>query len=64
MFPKVLIVAENASASAGGEAFIPFQYFKYFREMGVDVHLLVHERFQKELRKLTSQRKRTVTFCS
>jgi glycosyltransferase involved in cell wall biosynthesis len=52
MFPKVLIVAENASASAGGEAFIPLQYFKHFRELGVDVHLLVHERWQKELGKL------------
>lgn len=50
--PKVLIVAENASASAGGEAFIPLQYFKFFREVGVDVHLLVHERWQKELQNL------------
>jgi len=54
MFPKVLIVAEHASASAGGEAFIPLQYFKFFREMGIDVHLLVHERWQTELRKLLS----------
>lgn len=50
--PKVLIVADNASASAGGEAFIPLQYFKFFREMGVEVHLLAHARWQKELEKL------------
>lgn len=50
--PRVLIVAENASASSGGEAFIALQYFKYFREIGVDVHLLVHERWQKELQEL------------
>jgi glycosyltransferase involved in cell wall biosynthesis len=52
MSPRVLIVAENASASSGGEAFIPLQYFRFFREIGVDVHLLVHERCRKELRRL------------
>jgi glycosyltransferase involved in cell wall biosynthesis len=50
--PKVLIVAENASASFGGEALIPLQYFMFLRKIGVDVHLLVHERTQKELLKL------------
>ena len=47
---KILIVAEHASAVFGGEALIPFQYFKHLRELGVDVHLLVHDRTQKELR--------------
>ena len=47
--PKVLLVAEHASAMFGGEALIPFQYFKRLREIGVDVHLLVHERTRKEL---------------
>jgi glycosyltransferase involved in cell wall biosynthesis len=46
---KVLLVAEHASATFGGEAFIPFQYFRCLREIGVDVHLLVHARTQKEL---------------
>jgi glycosyltransferase involved in cell wall biosynthesis len=46
---KVLLVAEHASAIFGGEALIPFQYFKCLREMDVDVHLLVHERTRKEL---------------
>ena len=49
MSPKVLIVAEHASAVFGGEALIPFQYFKQFRAMDVDVHLLVHERTRREL---------------
>jgi glycosyltransferase involved in cell wall biosynthesis len=48
---KVLIVAENASSSFGGEALIPYQYFKCLKEIGADVHLLVHERTQKELYK-------------
>ena len=48
--PKVLLVAEHASAVFGGEALIPFQYFKNFREMGLDVHLVVHERTKQELR--------------
>jgi glycosyltransferase involved in cell wall biosynthesis len=49
MLPRVLIVAEHASAAFGGEALIPLQYFKCLREMGVDVHLLVHERTRREL---------------
>ena len=48
--PKVLIVAEHASQTFGGEALIPFNYFKYLREMNADVHLLVHQRTQVELR--------------
>ena len=47
--PKVLLVAEHASAIFGGEALIPFQYFKNLREAGLNVHLLVHQRTQKEL---------------
>jgi glycosyltransferase involved in cell wall biosynthesis len=46
---KILIVAEHASSVFGGEALIPYQYFKCLREMGVDVHLLVHERTKREL---------------
>lgn len=48
--PKILLVAEHASAVFGGEALIPFQYFKRLRELRVDVHLLVHQRTQEELR--------------
>jgi len=47
---KPLIVAEHASAKFGGEALIPFQYFKHMREINVEVHLLVHERTREELR--------------
>jgi alpha-maltose-1-phosphate synthase len=46
---KILLVAEHASATFGGEALIPFRYFKHLRGMDVDVHLLVHERTRQEL---------------
>jgi glycosyltransferase involved in cell wall biosynthesis len=46
---RPLIVADHASARFGGEALIPFQYFKYLRRINIDVHLLVHERTRGEL---------------
>lgn len=46
---KLLLVAEHASARFGGEALIPYQYFKHLRQLGVDIHLLVHERTRHEL---------------
>jgi glycosyltransferase involved in cell wall biosynthesis len=46
---NVLLVAEHASSTFGGEALIPYQYFKCLRELGIDVHLLVHERTKPEL---------------
>lgn len=47
--PRVLIVAEHASARFGGEAILPLHYFRVLRARGVDVHLLVHERTRDEL---------------
>lgn len=49
MIPRVLIVAENASARFGGEAFLPLHYFRLLRERGADVHLLAHSRTRTEL---------------
>ena len=46
---KLLIVAEHASTRYGGEALIPFQYFRYLRQRNIDVHLLVHENTRAEL---------------
>lgn len=46
---RPLIVAEHASTRFGGEAFIPYHYFKSLLELGVDAHLLVHERTKQEL---------------
>jgi glycosyltransferase involved in cell wall biosynthesis len=41
---KVLIIADNASNQFGGEAFLPFNYFRLLRGRNVDVRLVVHER--------------------
>src|SRR3569832_1232562 len=46
---KVLLVAEHASARFGGEALIPYQYFKHKRAAGIDAHLLIHDRTKSEL---------------
>jgi len=46
---RVLIVAENASTRLGGEAIIPYHYFRLLRARGIDAHLLVHARTRDEL---------------
>ena len=49
---RVLIVAENASVRFGGEAILPFHYFRLLRARGLDAHLIVHERVREELLEL------------
>ncbi|XHX78894.1 MAG: glycosyltransferase family 4 protein [Stenomitos frigidus ULC029] len=49
--PRVLIVAEHASASFGGEAVLPFHYFRILRQRQIEVWLIVHERTRDELRR-------------
>lgn len=46
---RVLIVADNASSEFGGEAFLPFNYFRFLRARNIDVRLLVHERNRRGL---------------
>jgi glycosyltransferase involved in cell wall biosynthesis len=46
---RILLVADNASTRFGGEAFIPFNYFKLLLARGVDVRLVVHARNRTEL---------------
>jgi glycosyltransferase involved in cell wall biosynthesis len=46
---RVLIVADNASSQFGGEAFLPFNYFRLLRTRNIDVRLVVHERNRSEL---------------
>jgi len=47
--PRVLIVAEHASAKFGGEAFLPLHYFRLLRRRGVEAFLLCHSRVRDEL---------------
>ena len=46
---RVLIAAEHASARLGGEAILPFHYFRILRARGIDAYLIVHERTREEL---------------
>ncbi len=46
---RIILVADNASTRFGGEAFIPFNYFRLLRARGVDVRLVVHARNKAEL---------------
>ena len=47
--PRVLIVAENASALFGGEAALPLHHFRVLLRRGVPVWLLTHARVRDEL---------------
>ncbi len=49
---RILIAAENASRCMGGEALLPFQYFRILRNRSMDAHLVVHERSRAELLEL------------
>ncbi len=46
---KVLIVAPNASARMGGEAFLPLKYFQILRQHGHPAKLIAHSRNREEL---------------
>jgi len=41
---RILIVADNASATFGGEAILPLKYFTLLARRGRDVRLITHER--------------------
>src|SRR5687767_12082704 len=47
---RVLIVAEHASMQFGGEASLPWYYFKLLRARGVEAWMLVHARTREELK--------------
>jgi glycosyltransferase involved in cell wall biosynthesis len=46
---RIIIVADNASNSFGGEAFIPLNYFRLLLARKEDVRLVVHARNKSEL---------------
>jgi len=49
---RICIVAEHASVIMGGEAIIPYHYFRVLRSRNLDAWLVVHERTRKELEAL------------
>ena len=49
---RVVLVAENCSLRMGGEAAIPYHYFRLLRARGVEVFLVTHDRCREELERL------------
>jgi hypothetical protein len=49
---RIILVADNASARFGGEAFIPLNYFRFLLSRKEDVWLVVHARNRSELTEL------------
>ncbi|MBW4469969.1 MAG: glycosyltransferase family 4 protein [Stenomitos rutilans HA7619-LM2] len=62
--PRVLLVAEHASAKFGGEAVLPLHYFRVLRKRQVEVWLVVHERTRDELKLLLGKDFDRVYFVS
>lgn len=52
--PRILIVAQNASARFGGEAFLPLKYFRILKQRGHPVQLIAHSRNRAELQEILS----------
>lgn len=46
---RILIVSEHASTKFGGEACLPWHYFRILRERGIEAWLVVHARTKDEL---------------
>jgi glycosyltransferase involved in cell wall biosynthesis len=46
---RIVIVADNASSRLGGEAFLPFNYFRLLRARKANARLIVHARNRSEL---------------
>ncbi|WP_165228578.1 glycosyltransferase family 4 protein [Aquisphaera insulae] len=47
--PRVLIVCQHASVRYGGEAVLPWHYFRLLRRRGVEAWMVTHERTRDEL---------------
>lgn len=60
--PTILIVAEDASATFGGEAVLPLHYFRRLRTRGVEVFLVVHARNRDPILKLFPTQASRITF--
>jgi glycosyltransferase involved in cell wall biosynthesis len=59
---KVVIVAANVSTRFGGEAILPWHYFRLLRKRGVQAWLVSHERTQRELTTLLPQEADRMSF--
>ena len=61
-YPRVLIVADHASNSFGGEAILPLHYFRVLLSRNAPVWMIVHERSKPELERLPELAKSRIRF--
>jgi glycosyltransferase involved in cell wall biosynthesis len=59
---RVLIIAENASETYGGEAILPVRYFRMLHQRGIPTWLLTHSRVRPELASLLPEQINNVHF--
>lgn len=61
---RIFIVAEHASLNFGGEAAIPYHYFRVLRARGADAWLVVHERSRADLEALLPEELSRIIFVA
>jgi glycosyltransferase involved in cell wall biosynthesis len=59
---KVLLVADNCSRKMGGEAILPYHYFRLLTAQGHETFLVVHERCRDEVLELFPAQADKITF--
>ena len=59
---KVVIVSTNISTKFGGEAILPWHYFRFLRKRGVQAWLVSHERTRSELTALLPDETKKMLF--
>ena len=59
---RVCIVADSASVRFGGEAILPYHYFRLLRVRGVEAWLVVHDRTRSELEALLPAEKGRILY--
>ena len=59
---RVCVVADSASVRFGGEAILPYHYFRLLRQRGVEAWLVVHDRTRGELEALLPDEKHRMLF--
>lgn len=59
---RILIVSEHASTKFGGEAILPWHYFRILRKRGIEAWLIVHERTKNELLNLLPEEATRIHF--
>jgi glycosyltransferase involved in cell wall biosynthesis len=60
--PRVLIVADNASALFGGEAILPLKYVALLHDRGIDVRLITHARNRDRLSETLPQMQDRISY--